>query len=374
MPRELKLYNVATTHKLPYEERDVARAHIMEEAWMEQMSEEVPEGEPTHYAVWLDDSGAEAFSGASNLEYLEEAAEDHVSGAIRDGVDIDQLTLNKTLDLEKGSVSPLMMVADTGATEHPYVKSRELERWTWFKDSGTDRHSHGSWCLGSATPPEPGRFVVSAKVLGDNGSGANSNGIAALYRFARLCRDRGVPGVASLSLGSNTPSQAYRDAVEYCLSQNVAVFAAAGNDGRRNGVSYPGAYAISIGAHDRDFGAASFSNRNASHSLPDGYSFGVQVNGLGLGGRTSVKSGSSMSVPAHARAGWYSMSHGFEAKRMKNLVRRHNGKGRILDGTKMVAAANKTPSKTPKKPTKPKPTPPSPAGLFSHASLREEER
>jgi hypothetical protein len=297
----------------------------------------VPVGGEARYSVALTDEGFEAFTRASNLLDIEEAAIDEAFGPIENGVDRDQRVMNRTRGLSKGRITPLLMVADTGDTSNAYVANRRLARWTWFGDDGMGRNSHGPWCLGSATAPEPGKFVISAKVLGDNGSGPNSHGIAALYQFARLCRDRKVPGVASLSLGSNSSSNAYRDAIAFCASVNVAVIAAAGNQSRRNGISFPAAYCTSVGAHDRNYAAASFSNRNAAHTLPDSYALGVSVNGIG-----GVKSGSSMATPATAMAVWYAMSRGMRSGVVRNAARSHNaGNGRVLDGGRLMALAPK---------------------------------
>lgn len=347
-----KLYNVKC-RKIEPENRDTYSAHAGE--FIEHSGGEdgwdVEVGGEARYAVALDEAGVEAFREASNLLDLEEAATDEAYGAIRDGVDSDMLLMHNMRDLEAGPIKPLLMVADTGDTTAAYVRNRMLDSWTWFADT-VGRNTHGPWCLGAATPPELGKFVVSAKVLGDNGSGANSNGIAALYRFARFCRDRGVPGVASLSLGSRSPSNAYRDAVAYCISQNVAVIAAAGNDSRRDGISFPGVYASSVGANDRNWKSAGFSNRNASHSLPDCYALGVNVNGIG-----GSKSGTSMATPGVARAVWYAMSRGMRASSVETRLRTH-GSGRTLDASRLMPRM---------------PAPPSAAGLFSHPSLREED-
>lgn len=308
-------------------------------------NESVPVGGEARYSVELTSEGFEAFTRASNALEIEEAVVDEAyedgesdsQAAIFNGVDRDQLTLNRTISLKAGNLKPLLMVADTGDTGNAYVANRRLARWTWFNDDGLGRNTHGPWCLGSATPPEPGRFVVSAKVLGDNGSGLNSYGVAALYRFARLCRDRKVPGVASLSLGSRSASNAYRDAIAFCVAHNVAVVAAAGNDSRRDGISFPAAYCTSIGAHDRRYAAANFSNRNAAHTLPDVYALGVAVNGIG-----GVKSGTSMGCPGFARAIWYAMSRGMRSGVVRSSARSHNaGNGRVLDGGRLMALAPK---------------------------------
>lgn len=352
-----KIYNIMC-RKIEPEARDAYRAHA--EGYIEQHGgddgESVGTGEIAHYAVTLDEAGVAAFREASNLVLIEEAPEDTIHGtprseeveadaALHNGVDRDALAMHKMLDLDPGPHRPLLMVADTGATSNSYVASRMLKKWTWFSDDGMGRNSHGPWCLGAATPPESGKFVISAKVLGDNGSGSSANVVAALYRFARLCRDRKIVGVASLSLGSRTPSQAYKDAIDYCTSMGVCVLGSAGNDGRKDGLGYPGAYAASVGAHDRNWAAAGFSNRNPSGSLPDVYGLGVSVNGIG-----GVKTGTSMITPIVARAVWYAMSRGMKAQAVKGALRAHGGAARILDAGRLLPALPKSPAPKPEQP------------------------
>jgi subtilisin family serine protease len=333
---EPRIYNVKLAYKLPFEERTRYRENEDRIArWIEHMSEEVPVGEPVEWAVETTPEVAEEFSRAENLEWIEEAPTDHAFGRLYHGTDYDALKLNGLLKLSAGRLSPLLMVADTGATRRPYVWSRLREKWTWFEDDAMDRQGHGSHCLGAATPPVNGKFVVSAKVLGDNGSGSSAYTVAALYRFARLCRDERRPGVASLSLGSNYPSQAYQDAIRFAESVNVAVVAAAGNDGRRDGISYPAHYCISVGAHDRSYGAASFSNRSADHDLPDCYALGVDVLGLSPNERNVKMSGTSMATPLAARALLYAASGGIRAGSFRSLARNHNGAARILSGKRI---------------------------------------
>lgn len=331
----MKRYNVAA-RKIAPEDRGVYRSYA--ESYIEQHGGDdgwsVAVGETARYSVELDEAGVEAFRRASNLEYIEESATDHASGDVQRGVDRDALELHKILTRDGLGNGVLVMVADTGATSAAWVRSRLAEKWTWFADDAMDRNGHGTWCLGAAIPG--GAEAVSAKVLGDNGSGANSNGIAALYRFARLCLARKVKGVASLSLGSNSPSQAYKDAVDFCFASGVVVVAAAGNDGRRDGISYPGVYAVSAGAMDYAGGAADFSNRGDEE--PDVYAAGVNVPGLPGGKKMS---GTSMATPIVARATAIALSGGLEVKRARKRLANHGGKSRILNAGKLARERKK---------------------------------
>lgn len=329
---EKKLYNVKV-RKIEPEDRTTFRERAG--AFVEHRGGEdgydIPVGGEARYAVELDAAGAEAFRNAGNLLEIEEAAIDEAYD-VRRGVDRNALTLHKLLpSLDLGGGGVMVLVADTGASRVGWLASRVEEVWTWFSDDGMDRNGHAVWCGGAAVPG--GAKLIFAKVLGDNGSGANSYGVAALNRFGRLCRDRKAPGVASLSLGSSSPSSAYKDAVDFCVANNVAVIAAAGNDSRRNGISYPAVYAASVGAMDYQGRAAGFSNRNASHSLPDCYAVGVGVPGLPNSRRMS---GTSMATPIAARAVAVAMSRGMPARHAKVALRSHNGSGRVLDAGKLL--------------------------------------
>ncbi len=356
MPEKKRLYN-CKVRKIAPEERDVYAAWAGE--FVEHRGGEdgydIPVGGEARYAVELSEEGAEAFRAASNLLEIEEAATDEAYD-VRRGVDRSALTLHRLLpQLDLGGKGVLTMVADTGASRVGWLADRVESVWTWFSDDGMDRNGHSVWCGGAAVPGE-GRLVF-AKVLGDNGSGSNSYGIAALNRFARLCRDRRVPGVASLSLGSRNPSSAYKDAVDFCVASNVAVVAAAGNESRRDGISYPGVYAASVGAMDYHGQAAGFSNRDASHSLPDCYAVGVGVPGLPNGRRMS---GTSMATPIVARAVAVAMARGMKAGAVEAALRSHNGSTRVLDAGKLMPKKD-SPAPEPETPA-PAPTPkPAPA-------------
>ncbi len=365
---EKRMYN-CKVRKIEPEDRDVYQrfASSFVEHRGGEDGESVEVGEEARYAVELSDEGAEAFRAASNLLEIEEAATDEAYD-VRRGVDRNALTLHRLLpDLDLGGRGVLVMVADTGASRVGWLASRVETVWTWFSDDGMDRHGHSVWCGGAAVPGQA--RLVFAKVLGDNGSGPSSYGIAALNRFARLCRDRRVPGVASLSLGSSSPSSAYKDAVDFCLANNVAVVAAAGNGSRRDGISFPAVYAASVGAMDYQARAAGFSNRDASHSLPDCYAVGVGVPGLPDGRRMS---GTSMATPIAARAVAVAMARGMKAREVKAALRSHNGSARVLDAARLAPKDGPAPRPENPTPVTLEPTAPESGGLFSHPSLREE--
>ena len=103
----------------------------------------------------------------------------------------------------------------------------------------------------------PGVHILPVRVLDANGSGSSSNVAAGIIWAV----DHGAR-VISMSLGGG-PSPGMQIAMQYALSKNVVVLAAAGNSGDSgNAPVYPAAYpeAIAVGAFDERLGRASFSN------------------------------------------------------------------------------------------------------------------
>ena len=137
--------------------------------------------------------------------------------------------------------------------------------------------------------------------------------------------------VISLSLGSPQPSSLINDAINAVASAGILVFAAAGNDGRRNNVDWPGAStnAIAVGAHDRNLDLASFSDRGPQVVTA---SPGVRIYGCSVTGYTEGD-GTSFSCPFTAACALWviAFQEHFLGSQMtitatgfKNLVRNFN--------------------------------------------------
>lgn len=136
-------------------------------------------------------------------------------------------------------------------------------------DDPLDDHYHGTHCAGTiaAADDEPNALdgsligvapsvsLYSVKVLDDRGSGT-SDQVAAGIDWAAA---NGM-NVASLSLGSSSPSDVIRIAGENAYAAGVLLVAASGNDG--GAVGYPAAFPefIAVGATDQTDSIASFSN------------------------------------------------------------------------------------------------------------------
>jgi chitodextrinase len=135
-----------------------------------------------------------------------------------------------------------------------------------------DDHYHGTHCAGTIAAADdeanalsgslvgtaPSVSLYAVKVLDSQGSGT-SDGVAAGIDWAAA---NGMD-VASLSLGSSSPSDVIQTAGENAYAAGVTLIAASGNDGAACG--YPAAFPefIAVGATDQSDLIADFSNYGA---------------------------------------------------------------------------------------------------------------
>jgi len=184
-------------------------------------------------------------------------------GGSEDAVDISTST--------SGSGAKVV-VLDTGIDyTHPDLAPAFVGGYDFINDDDDpiDDHYHGTHCAGTiaAADDEPNALsgtligvapsvnLYSVKVLDDRGSGS-SDVVAAGIDWAAT---NGM-NVASLSLGSSTPSDVIRIAGENAYAAGVLLIAASGNDGAE--VGYPAAFPefMAVGATDQSDQIASFSN------------------------------------------------------------------------------------------------------------------
>jgi subtilisin family serine protease len=165
--------------------------------------------------------------------------------------------------------------------------------------SGTIAADRGNG-LGVAGVADGAAKVMPLRVLDGTGSGAVSNVILAYsYAFQNGAK------VVNLSLGSNSPSRAERDAISAYPSM---LFVAAAGNGGADGVgddndasttTYPCAYllpnVVCVAASDNRDQLASFSNYGATSV--DLAAPGVNIASSWLGGGYSWASGTSMATP-----------------------------------------------------------------------------
>lgn len=198
-------------------------------------------------------------------------------------------------------------VLDTGIDgTHPdlFGQIASAVDFTGAASGPADVQGHGTHCAGIVAGASKGQGsigvapecqLLSIKVLGDNGSGANTwitKGIA----FAAQSN----VDVISMSLGGPSPTSDVRDACAKAVAAGVIVIAAAGNAGPAEGtIGYPGGYAevLAVGATDTADQAARFSSRgkNVFVAAP-----GVAIWSTFPGSRYAALSGTSMACPSIA--------------------------------------------------------------------------
>lgn len=186
-------------------------------------------------------------------------------------------------------------VLDTGIDfAHPDVVGRRVFNQSFVPgEEVQDGHGHGTHTAGTAAgprvPPSGARrygvagsaALYVGKVLGDTGSGADSQILAGMeWAIAQRCQ------VISMSLGSNDPtvSAAYEAAGQSALEKGCLIVAAAGNNARRQvgNFGFVGRPAnsesiMAVGAVDADLAIGWFSARTGR--APGGQ---VDIAGPGL--------------------------------------------------------------------------------------------
>lgn len=217
-------------------------------------------------------------------------------------------------------------VLDTGIdATHPDVKDRILETRSFVPgEEVVDRHGHGthvaSTIAGSGAASEgvnkgvaPGAGLIIGKVLGDEGSGADS-GIIEAMEWAKA---EGAD-VVSMSLGSSIPddgSDPMSQAVDALSAEGGPLFViAAGNAYGAGTIGSPGSAdkALTIAAVDKQDRRADFSSMgplvNSYGLKPDLSAPGVNINAAasqsvpGVDGMYRSMSGTSMATPHVAGA------------------------------------------------------------------------
>lgn len=271
-------------------------------------------GEEVEYSVDLTPEGREAFEQASNLISLEEVFEVTIpeeSDHSEEDPEAEGLREVRYHGFDqahargyKGQGARIGM-GDTGLDR---TWARRLGRLLTAERDFTGSphgpgagHDHGTHVLGIMHQGAPEAELVNAKILGDNGSG-QSDWIAAGVRWMvqQGCTEIGL----SLSAVAS-PDNAMGRACEYAAQQNVTVFAAAGNNGCRNGNeatrNSPANHRTTMSTGSVFAGDGSPSGFSACGTGQNGVILalaGQSVASWGLGGRDNVsKSGTSMATP-----------------------------------------------------------------------------
>lgn len=153
------------------------------------------------------------------------------------------------------TASPGVCVIDTGVdTKHPDLSGKTLPGYdfVWGDSDPQDDNGHGTHVAGIIAATQNNKIgivgasnakIAAIKVLDAQGVGTNFDIAAGIYH----CANRSDVKVINMSLGSSSPSNALRDAIQYAVNDVVAskrklVVVAAGNDGSIN-PTYPAGYA-----------------------------------------------------------------------------------------------------------------------------------
>ena len=191
-------------------------------------------------------------------------------------------------------------VLDTGVQEHTAFADGQVESIDLVGGESaqqSDIQGHGTAvasiigsnleALGGVAPAAE---LVSFQVISGDGVGDSFTLADGIVQAV----DTGAQ-VVNISLGSFGDSLLVREAIAYALENNVAVVAAAGNDGGTQ-ISYPAAYdgVVAVGAVDANSQHVPFSNRSEDLSL---VAPGYGVYAAWPGGQAVSFSGTSASAP-----------------------------------------------------------------------------
>ncbi|MFC0189074.1 S8 family serine peptidase [Fictibacillus aquaticus] len=202
------------------------------------------------------------------------------------------------------SLSTRIAILDTGIdTAHPDLAEKIIISRN-FTNSPTveDQFGHGTHVAGIAAAITNNNigvagvsfnnaYIMNIKVLGDSGSG-DWSWLADGILFAV----NNNANVINMSLGGTSQSDTVRRAIDYAVSNGVAVAAAAGNDSS-NTPQYPAAYSgvISVAATNQSDQLAEFSNYGAA--WVDVAAPGVEILSTTPGNSYGFLSGTSMATP-----------------------------------------------------------------------------
>lgn len=194
-------------------------------------------------------------------------------------------------------------VLDTGIdATHPDLRDgiAAVKDFTASHSGPADVQGHGTHCAGvigarangfGVVGIAPEASILAGKVLGDDGSG----GTAGIAQGIDWAAGQGAD-VISMSLGGPADTGDIHAAVTRAVAKGVIVVAAAGNDGPKGAVGYPGGLpdCVCVAAVDQGKAVAPFSSRGANVFVA---APGVNVLSTYPGSRLATMSGTSMATP-----------------------------------------------------------------------------
>ncbi len=206
-------------------------------------------------------------------------------------------------DFTTGSENVIIGVVDTGVDyNHPDLENKVIKGYDFVNSDSDpmDDNGHGTMVagiIGADSNNEEGIAgvcwkckILAVKAIDSQGTGYYSwisDGI-------EYAVDQGA-NVINISAGGNSPGVVLEEALDYAISRNSLVVAAAGNSGGQ--LLYPAGYSpkcISVGATDYADKRASFSNYGPNLDI---MAPGVDIVSTLNGGAYAVGSGTSFSAP-----------------------------------------------------------------------------
>ena len=205
-------------------------------------------------------------------------------------------------DTTTGSATVIIAIVDTGVDlTHPDLSTKIVAGYDFVNNDAIaqDDNGHGSHVAGIAAASSNngagvagaswGARIMPVKVLDASKNGSFANAASGII----WATDHGAH-IINLSLGGNSHSTIFQNAIDYAYSKGVTIVAASGNNG--NGfVLYPARYpnVIAVGATDSVNNRASFSNYGAELDI---VAPGVSIYSTGIS-TYFTDSGTSMSAP-----------------------------------------------------------------------------
>jgi subtilisin family serine protease len=279
------------------------------------------------------DAPREAVAQLRMLPYVKRVVADVPMHALADSINLTIINAPKVWsDLGSRGAGVTVAIIDTGIDYmHPALGSgfgpgfKVKGGWDFVNNDGDpmDDAGHGTHVAGivagqsdTITGVAPDVSLIAYKVLGANGSGSESNVIAAIERAADPNQDGNTADhvdVANLSLGGGgNPDDPGCVAIDNATAAGVTFAIAAGNSGGSgnnfHSIGSPGTArtAITVGASDLGDNIASFSSRGPNMKniaiKPDVVAPGVSILSSLPGNRYGNLSGTSMASPHVAGA------------------------------------------------------------------------
>lgn len=207
----------------------------------------------------------------------------------------------------KGQGVVIYIIDTMGVTDHPDILPNLLvDKCKDFHGDGLESvNGHGIWCGSKCFSPANGFGVkgiaplakgIGYKAMSNSGSGFSPN----LAKAIRAVADDELPEgygakVINMSLGSSSPMDDVRQAMEYAVAKGVVIVCAAGNN--NGAISYPAAYddlCIGVGSINQQEQKSWFSNKGDAVDTVAG---GENVYGAYKNNGYAFLQGTSMSTP-----------------------------------------------------------------------------